>query len=106
MNGEYRDETPLGKLMHDFSCTDPADMYYGVLAERVRFFKESKEGVAIMCRAMEDMRNESLQEGMKEEKRLTVLRMLEIGKYALEEIASIAGLSIDEVKDLQASQGV
>ena len=59
-----------------------------------------------MCRAMEDMRNESLQEGMKEEKRLTVLRMLEIGKYALEEIASIAGLSIDEVKDLQASQGV
>ena len=52
--------------MHDFSCTDPADMYYGELAERVRFFKESKEGVAIMCKVMEDMRNESLREGMRE----------------------------------------
>ena len=79
VNGAYRDETPIGKLMHDFSCTDPANMYYDELAERVRFFKEDKEGIAIMCKAMEDMRNESLQEGKKEEKRLTVLRMLEIG---------------------------
>jgi len=59
VNGAYRDETPIGKLMHDFSCTDPADMYYGLLADRVRFFKESKEGVAIMCKAMEDMRNQA-----------------------------------------------
>lgn len=105
VNGAYRDETPIGKLMHDFSCTDPANMYYDELAERVRFFKEDKEGIAIMCKAMEDMRNESLQEGKKEEKRLTVLRMLEIGKYALEEIAEIAGLPLDEVKKLQAGQG-
>lgn len=53
-----------------------------------------------MCKAMEDMRNESLQQGKKEEKRLTVLRMLEIGKYALEEIAEIAALPLDEVKKL------
>ena len=100
VNGAYRDETPIGKLMHDFSCTDPANMYYNELAERVRFFKEDKEGISIMCKAMEDMRNESLQQGKKEEKRLTVLRMLEIGKYALEEIAEIAGLPLDEVKKL------
>ena len=31
--------------MHDFSCTDAADMYYGTLANRVRFFKESKEEI-------------------------------------------------------------
>ncbi len=105
VNGAYRDETPIGKLMHDFSCTDPADMYYDTLAERVRFFKEDKEGILIMCKAMEDMRNESLQEGKKEEKKLTVLRMLEIGKYALDEIAEIAGLPLEEVKKLQAGQG-
>ncbi len=29
--------------MHGFSCTDAADMYYGTLADRVRFFKESKK---------------------------------------------------------------
>ena len=105
-SNEYRDETPIGKLMHDFSCTDPANMYYNELAERVRFFKEDKEGISIMCKAMEDMRNESLQEGKKEEKRLTVLRMLEIGKYALEEIAEIAGLPLDEVKKLQTGHHV
>lgn len=100
VNGSYRDETPIGKLMHDFSCTDPADMHYGVLADRVRFFKESKEGVAIMCKAMEDMRNQTLREGMMEVAR----RMLAAGKYALEEIAEISGLSLDEVKNLQTGQ--
>ena len=105
VNGEYRDETPLGKLMHDFSCTDPADMYYDVLAERVRFFKESKEGIAIMCKVMEDMRNESLREGEKKGMKAAALRMLKAGKYALDEIAEISGLSLDDVKKLQVSQG-
>lgn len=100
VNGAYRDETPIGKLMHDFSCTDPADMHYGILADRVRFFKESKEGVAIMCKAMEDMRNQTLREGMME----VAHRMLAAGKYALEEIAEISGLSLDEVKKLQTGQ--
>ncbi len=34
VNGEYRDDTPLGRLMHDFSCTDPDDMNYQVLAKK------------------------------------------------------------------------
>ena len=105
VNGAYRDETPIGKLMHDFSCTDPANMYYDVLAERVRFFKESKEGISIMCKVMEDMRNESLQEGRQQGIKSMVLRMLETGKYALEDIAEISGLSLDDVKKLQIGQG-
>ena len=94
VNGAYRGDTPIGKLMHDFSCTDAANMNYGVLADRVRFYKESKEGVLIMCKAMEDMRKQSLQEVAK--------RMLTAGKYALEEIASISGLPLDEVRKLKA----
>ncbi len=66
VNGAYRGDTPIGKLVHDFSCTNAADMYYTTLADRVRFFKESKEGILIMCKVMEDMRKESLQEGVKE----------------------------------------
>ena len=102
VNGAYRSDTPIGKLMHDFSCTDAADMYYGILADRVRFFKESKEGIEIMCRAMEDMRNQTLKEGMKE----VALRMLAAGKYALEEIVNISGLSLEEVKQLKVDRGV
>lgn len=104
VNGAYRDETPIGKLMHDFSCTNPSDMYYDILAERTRFFKESKEGIAVMCKAMEDMRKESLQEGRKENMKNTALRMLAAGKYALEEIAAISGLSIEEVKKLSENR--
>lgn len=100
VNGAYRDETPIGKLMHDFSCTNPSDMYYDVLADRVRFFKESKEGIAVMCKAMEDMRNQTLKEGMIE----VALRMLKAGKYALDEIVAISGLSLDEVKKLNADK--
>ena len=95
-------------LDDDFFCTDPTDMYYDVLAERVRFFKESKEGIAIMCKVMEDMRIESLKEGekrgMEKGMKATALRMLEAGKYALEEIAEISGLSLDEVKKLHSAQ--
>ncbi len=104
VNGAYRGDTPIGKLMHDFSCTDAADMYYGTLADRVRFFKESKEGIEIMCKAMEDMRNESLQEGIREGMKATARRMLAAGKYALEEIVNISGLSLEEVKQLKADR--
>ena len=124
VNGAYRDESPIGKLMHDFSCTNPADMYYGILADRVKFFKESKEGIAVMCKVMEDMRNESLQEGIREGmregikegmkegmkkglqegKKDVAFRMLKAGKYTLDEIVMISGLSLDEVKELESGK--
>lgn len=100
VNGAYRDETPIGRLMHDFFCTNPSDMYYGVLADRVRFFKESREGIIVMCEVMEKMRNESLQEGMKEGMKAAARRMLKAGKYALDEIAEISGFSLAEVEKL------
>ena len=93
VNGAYRGDTPVGKLMHDFSCTEPSDMNYEVLSNRVKFFKESKEGVAIMCRAIEEMRIE--------ERREVARRMLTTGKLSIEEIANCADLPIEEVKKLQ-----
>ncbi len=102
VNGAYRGDTPIGKLMHDFSCTNAADMYYTTLADRVRFFKESKEGILIMCKVMEDMRKESLQEGIKEGAINTAKRMLADGMLTLEKIAEYAGLPLDEVKKLKA----
>ena len=108
VNGAYRGDTPIGKLMHDFSCTNAADMYYTTLADRVRFFKESKEGILIMCKVMEDMRKESLQEGVKEGIKEgainTAKRMLADGMLTLEKIAEYAGLPLDEVKKLKAER--
>jgi len=36
VNAQIRDETELGKLMHDMWCVEPEDMHYSVLAEWVR----------------------------------------------------------------------
>ena len=105
VNGAYRGDTPLGKLMHDFSCKNPAEMNYKELADRVRFFKESKEGVAIMCKAIEDMRRQERQEGFEEGKgenmKEVALRMLRAGKYALDEISDMSGLPLDEIQSLK-----
>ena len=104
VNGEYRDETYIGKLMHDFSCTVPDDMYYDELAERVRFFKESKEGISIMCKVMEDMRNQAAIQAAFERAKSVAHRILATGKFSLEEIADMTELSLDEVKKLQTGQ--
>ena len=51
------------------------------------------------------MCNEARQEGAKNNMLETARRMLAAGKYALEEIVELIGLSLDEVKALQAEQG-
>ena len=66
VNSQIKDETALGRLMHDFSCTDPDDMSYPILAQRVRYFKEDTKGVATMCRAMEEMRAEAAEKAARE----------------------------------------
>ena len=74
-------------------------MNYKVLAHRTKYFKESKAGVAIMCKAMEDMRNQTLKEGMEN----VAKKMLKAGKYSIEDIVDISGLSVEEVKALAAN---
>ena len=53
VNGNIQDETPLGKLMHDFRCADPNDMYYEVLRKRVNYLKNG-QGRREVCKLMED----------------------------------------------------
>jgi hypothetical protein len=59
VNGEYRGDDELGRLMHDFNCTNATDMNYNIMAERTRYLKENQEGVTEMCKAMEEMKNEA-----------------------------------------------
>lgn len=79
VNGEYRGDSDLGKLMHDFNCTDAEDMYFDLLAEKTRYLKENPKGVNEMCKVMEDLRNESYaegrEEGREEQAKITAFRM-------------------------------
>mgnify|MGYP001006816193 CR=1 FL=1 len=65
VNSSMADEdSPLGRLMHDFRCTRAEDMHYEVLADRVRYFKETEEGASAMCEAMELLTDEAEKRGM------------------------------------------
>ena len=65
VNGSYRGNDALGKLMHDF-CTPNADeMNYSELAEKVRYHKQETEGVRTMCRIVEEYGKEREAEGLK-----------------------------------------
>ena len=103
VNGKYRGDDELGKLMHDFLCTDPDDMNYEELAKKARYFKQSDEGGAAMCQVLEDMRNEAAERAARETARDTAERMLKGGKISLKEIARyVPSLSVDELKKLKA----
>ena len=64
VNASYQGDDPIGELMHDFLCSDPEDMKTKLLADKARYLKSNPEGVKIMCKAMEDLREESIQRGI------------------------------------------
>lgn len=117
VNGEYRNlEHPVGSLMHDFNCKDAKDMVNPLLAEEVRYLKETEGGQSQMCRLLEEMRNEAAEkakaegraegraEGNYEKAVNTALKMLLRGRDSIEEIAEITGLSLEEVRKLADNQ--
>ena len=124
-NGMWRGDDALGRLMHDFNCSDAAEMYFDILKRRVSQFKNSEEGRHIMCKAVEEFaekiaerrealgeargvergKAEGIAEGVERGKRETMLatakRMLKDGVLALKDIARYTGLSLAQVKKLQ-----
>lgn len=97
VNGKYRGDDEIGKLMHDFLCTNPDDMNYEVLAQKARYFKQDEKGVAAMCKIMEDMRNEAELNRAKK----TAIHLIKLGKVSLEDIAEATELPFDVVKKLE-----
>jgi len=100
VNGEYRGESELGKLMHDFNCTEADDMNFSLIAERTRYLKENPEGVSEMCKVMEDMRNETVLA----ERRTIARSFILMGELSYEQIAKGTKLSIEEVKELAGKE--
>lgn len=126
VNGSYSDESDIGKLMHDFRTSDPDRMYFKVLAESIRYFKENPKGVSEMCQVMDEFfndgrtlghkegREEGLEEGRKEGREegrkegieegisLTAKRLLDAKLLSLDEISKITGLSYDKLMLLES----
>ncbi len=97
VNGKYDNQSsPIGKLMYDFRCTDASDMYYKELADKVKYFKETKGGSSAMCKMMEDMRKEAATKAANE----AAIEMLK-DNVILEKVAQYSGLSLDDVKRIK-----
>jgi hypothetical protein len=104
VNGDYRGDNSLGKLMHDFSTPDADKMYYDELARRVRFHKQNEKGVQTMCKIIEEYGDEraaeALQKGIelgeKKNKIKNAKILLSDGKYTAEQISRLFNISISD----------
>ncbi len=99
-NGATRSKTEIGKLMHDLRCRHAAEMHFDILKKRVSQFKNSEEGRHAMCETMEKIKAE----GKRETMIAMAKRMLESGKLMLKDVARYSGLSLAQVRKLQAER--
>ena len=100
-NQEHFDvETPVGRLMHDFYCTKSEDMYSKVLADEVKYLKETEGGRGRMCRVLDEMCEEVAKEKAKETARM----LLGLNKLSHEEISESTGIPIEVVEELAAQK--
>lgn len=61
VNGTYRDDTDIGKLMHDFFCCNPEDMNFDLMKDVTRYYKESPKGVETMGNVFDEIRSEAVE---------------------------------------------
>ncbi|WP_289116205.1 hypothetical protein, partial [uncultured Dubosiella sp.] len=112
VNGEYRGDDAIGKLMHDFHCTNPDDMFYDELREAVSYFKKEPKGVNAMCEIMREFEKESRNKGRAEERKKAKKRMEAIMRklYAkgmdCPTIAEVTGQTVSKVETFFQKQAL
>ena len=74
-------------------------MLLAPFADKTRFFKETQEGVERMCKVMEDRVND---ERIRQQNAIAV-KLLKIGILTNEQIAEATGLTVERVKEIEAS---
>ena len=111
VNAACQDDTPLGSLMQDFNCNDPAKMHYKELADRVNYFKTSKEGEIDMTDIIEAYANNKAEKAAKEavakashQRNVEVAKKMLADGMNLEAVVRYSDLSEEEVRALAAKQ--
>ena len=111
VNGAHEDvSTELGKLVHDLSCKSPDEMYNGILADRVRTFKETDGGERHMGPVFEKFKDEITAEvtaEVSESKQIEIAtRLILRGRDSVDEISEMTGLSKEKVLELMQPAAV
>ena len=108
VNASTQEDTELGRIMHDFHCTQVKDFQTETLANRVKYFKETESGKRRLSGMLEEMRAESREEGREEAKREMAKKLIS-AKIPMDTIQETSGLPKDilialekELKEEQA----
>ena len=104
VNGQYRGDDAIGRLMHDFSCADPDDMNSSVLAGKARYLKKDDKGASQMSIIMEEL----IAEEKREQAEKMAIGMIKVGKMSYDEISKVSDLPEEQVRELaeQAAEPV
>ena len=100
VDSKNQEDTPLGRLMHDFHCSRASEMQSGILAKRVRELKETEEGAKTMCEEMDRIFREGRRLGEKHgEKRGERRGEMKSKRETAERLAK-RGMTVPEIAEL------
>lgn len=103
VNGADKDcSTELGKLMHDLYCENPDDMFFSILADKMRYFKTNDRGINSVMKYYDKWDLETIEE----EKIEIAMNMIMKDKFTIEDIADVTGLSVEKVTELAQAKAV
>lgn len=100
VNGEYRGNSEIGRLMHDFNCSDADDMYFRLMSERTRHLKETREGVEEVSAIVEEMCCEREMAAKRKIARTLIL----MGEMSFDKIAECTELPVHEIEKMSADE--
>ena len=100
VNSAKQDDTALGKLMHDFTCAEPKEMYYPEMKEKAYVLKYEQKERGKMAGVMEELIAEERKKQREEQNRLFAIVLLQDGTFSIEKIAHMVKLDIAEVEAL------
>lgn len=96
VNGSYKGNDEIGRLMADFHQTNSEHMHYMTLAQSMKHYKETEEGRGQMCEAVEKYAKEYAKEYAINEKVVSVKNLMENMKLTLEQALDAMGIQGDE----------
>ena len=105
VNGEYRNDDAIGRLMADMNQSDPERAFNTEVRGSLTILT-GEEGTREMSDEMEKLYNEAKTEGKVEGKTELAAMMLKEGRYSLEEILKMTGLSAEQVSEAAAKYAV
>ena len=92
VNGSYKGDDAIGKLVSDFHQTDSEKMYYSELADGVEHYKETEKGRGNMSEAVEKYAREYAEECVIVEKITSVKNLMNNMKLTLEQALNALGI--------------